>query len=177
MGALLVIVSSIRIIAAETHSSTQHSKVAMRNSSLFLCLCLLASMSLSSGAQSVASTQAGGKVPSIIMSGLTELQNHGPDDAEKAWYKGSRWETAGDDSAAKQLRWYQEQDGQLQGFDVITVQDITPRTRVVYVALNYERGPEFAKFVVYRTGNGWILLLLHFNISEETFEPLLANRQ
>ena len=69
-----------------------------------------------------------------------------------------------------QLRYILETCGKFQGFAPVSVQDLTPRLRVIYLALNFEKQPKIVRFVVYKTLDGWILLSRKIDINEELFE-------
>jgi len=111
-----------------------------------------------------------GKVPGIIAEGLDQLRHNYYDDAEKQIHTGSRLPANGNLAAA--FRANHENDGQYLGFDVVSVQTITPRLRVIYLALEYERAPHFLKFTVYNgTADGWKVLRLSW-LSEDIFETV-----
>ena len=109
------------------------------------------------------------KIPPIIFEGMHQLGDQKPEDAEKAWFRGSQYE---DRPASGELRSILESCGKFQGFDPVSVQDLTPRLRVIYLALNFERQPKIVKFVVYKTLDGWILLSRKIDIDEELFESI-----
>ena len=44
----------------------------------------------------------------------------------------------------------------IQTFEIISTRDLAPKTRILYLVLDYEKGPLFAKFVVYRSDQGSI---------------------
>jgi hypothetical protein len=142
----------------------------MKNSMLFLCLCLFAAGPSSSFAQvSAAREPDTGKIPAILFEGLHQLANQKPEEAEKAWFRGSP--SAGQ-PVSGELRALLKSCGAYQGFDTVSVQDITPRLRIIYLALNFERQPTIVKFMVYRTTDGWILLERAIGIGEELFESV-----
>jgi hypothetical protein len=140
----------------------------MRNSAIFLCLCLFALAPWSSNAQAPASHEAeAGRIPPIIFEGLHLLGDQKPEEAEKAWFRGSPSEGQ---PVSNELRFLLETCGKFQNFDTVSVQDLTPRLRVIYLALNFERQPKIVKFVVYKTLDGWILLSRKIDIDEQLFE-------
>jgi hypothetical protein len=111
-------------------------------------------------------------VPPIIVSGLETYKDKGPDEAVRAWIKGSPLEGSKDAlSQGNLLRQIQDFYGSYQGFDVISTRTLSATTRIVYMTLNFEKGPLFAKFVVYRTAQGWILTSFTFNTKEEMVLP------
>lgn len=77
-------------------------------------------------------------------------------------------------SQANALNQIQGLYGNYQSFEpLLAPQTLTPRIRIYYLALDFEKGPLFAKFVVYRTASGWILTTFNFNVSEDAILPAL----
>jgi hypothetical protein len=117
-------------------------------------------------------TTAGEGLPSFLLSGLNAYKEKGPDDAVRAWIKGSAIEDSKDAlSQANVLRQIQDYYGAYQDFDVVITQNLSPRTRVLYLILNFEKGPLFGKFVAYRTDKNWILAYFNFNTKEQLILP------
>jgi hypothetical protein len=111
-------------------------------------------------------------VPKFIVSGLDAYKSDGPDAALKVLVKGSSLEGSRDAlSQANVLRQIQDYYGAYKSFDRISSRTITPTTRVLYLSLNFEKGPLFAKFVIYRADSGWILVNFVFNTKEELILP------
>ncbi len=142
----------------------------MRDSTIFLCLCFFALAPFPTNAQAPSSREPeAGKIPPIIFEGLHQLGDQKPEDAEKAWFRGSPSEGR---PVSNELRSILETCGKYQNFDTVSVQDLTPRLRVIYLALNFEKQPKIVKFVVYKTLDGWILLSRKIDIDEQLFENL-----
>jgi len=74
-------------------------------------------------------------------------------------------------SQANVLRQVQDFYGAYQSYDVVSLRDTSPHINVIYLVLNYEKGPLFAKFVLYRADTGWILTSFNFNAKEEAIFP------
>ncbi|HEX4320842.1 MAG TPA: hypothetical protein VHZ52_08070 [Acidobacteriaceae bacterium] len=101
-------------------------------------------------------------LPPIVLNGLNDYKTSGPEEAVKTWFKGSSMDLENTGaSAVTELKRTQEQLGAYLSYDVVTIRTISARTLVVYIALNYEKEPRFAKFVAYRGGHGWILIDYH----------------
>jgi hypothetical protein len=149
----------------------------MKNLALVFILCILIAWPWASLAQMPASTNHSPVyVPPVILSGLHELANGKPDEAEKAWLKGSQWEGQ-QVPEAKDLRAFMQEDGTLQSFDLISGRELSPRINVLYLALNFDKRPRIAKFVLYRTGDGWILLRQELNLDVNLLESLAPASQ
>jgi hypothetical protein len=147
----------------------------MRHPAIFLGLCLIAMASSPLVAQvSAANEPDRAKIPPVILEGLHQLANQKLHEAEKAWFRGSPPEGQ---PVSDELRSLLENYGVYQNFDVVSVQDITPRMRVIYLVLNFERPPDIVKFVTYKTTDGWILLYRKIDIDEKLFEPVAVVRQ
>ena len=112
------------------------------------------------------------EVPKIILSGLEAYKAEGPEAAIKAWLKGSPIEGSKDAlTQANNLHQIQDYYGAYKTFDTIRSRNLSPNTRIIYLILNYEKGPLFAKFVAYRTEQGWILVSFAFNTKDEIIIP------
>jgi hypothetical protein len=124
------------------------------------------------GIRTIAQTRPTDDVPKIILSGLEAYKSDGADAAMKAWIRGSALDGSKDAlSQANILRQIQDFYGAYKAFDLIRTRSLSPNIRVIYLALDYERGPLFAKFVVYQTQQGWILTNFTFNTKEELILP------
>lgn len=112
-------------------------------------------------------------VPPVITAGLDAYRNVGIDQAFRAWLRNSplHW----DPSIAAPLHAAQEEFGVFQSWDVIAVRGLAPRTRIVYLILDYQDGPVFAKFTTYETEQqGWIVTSLKFSQEEDAVLPPLT---
>ena len=120
----------------------------------------------------VAQTRVSDDIPKILLSGLDAYKAEGADAAIKAWIKGSSLEGSKDVlSEANILRQVQDFYGSYKNFELIHTRNLTPSIKIIYLALDYERGPLFAKFVVYQKEQAWILTGFTFNTKEELVIP------
>jgi hypothetical protein len=127
---------------------------------------------LSFGQYALADVPATDELPQIILSGLAAYKAEGPEAAVKAWIKGSPVEGSREAlSQSNILRQVQDFYGPYKGFHVIRVRNLTPTTRVIYLVLDFEKGPLFTKFTAYRSEAGWILVNFNFNTKEEQVLP------
>ena len=149
----------------------------MKVSAIFVCLCLSIFTPWSLRGQGSSPREAvEAKVPPIIFDGLHQLGDQKPEEAEKAWFR----DALPDGQAAPQdLPNYLAQGnyGAYQNFNLVSAQDITPRLRILYLALNFERQPIIVKFTLYQTTNGWILLNHKIGVDERLFESIAPNSQ
>lgn len=137
------------------------------------CLCALLLSQKSVPAQTASTgPQAAAEIPQFILAGLQAYKNRGPEDAVQAWIKGSAIEGNRDAlTQANNLREVQDYYGSYRDYEVVSIHDLTSRTRVVYLVLNFDKGPLFAKFVAYRPDQVWILANFNFNTKEEVILP------
>lgn len=93
--------------------------------------------------------------------------------AMREWVKGSFMESNPQAmSQANSLRQIEDFYGKPQGFDLVKESAITPRAKTVYFALNFERGPAFARLNAYRKDDGtWITTSLFFNTEASQVFP------
>jgi len=139
----------------------------MRNLSLSICLAFLLFVPSSRPAR--AQGQPLG-IPPVITQGLDAYRNTGLDQAFRAWMRNSplRWTP----SIAAPLQEAQQEFGAFSSWELIDIQGISPHTRVVYMVLDYERGPVFAKFLAYDTSQqGWVLTSLRFSMDPDAILP------
>jgi hypothetical protein len=54
---------------------------------------------------------------------------------------------------------------------VIISRDVTQRVRIVYMVLNYEKGPLYAKFVCYRSEREWTVTDFVLNTKDTAVLP------
>ena len=112
------------------------------------------------------------KLPKIVRLGLESYRKDGLDEAMKAWVKGGVLENGPEPAqAAAMLGQAQTRYGAYRGFDLIRVQAVSSSTELVYLTLDYDRGPVFAKFVVYRTQIGTVLTDFAFAMDEAAVIP------
>lgn len=112
-------------------------------------------------------------LPANVLAGMDALRSDGPDDAVKFWVKGSVLESSKDAlTQANNLRDIQGTFGRFQYFDLIRLQDLSSRVRVAYMVMNYERGPLFARFVLYHATPGWVPVSFQFDTDDTKILPL-----
>lgn len=112
-------------------------------------------------------------LPPVILSGLQAYKDKGPEEAVQTWIKDSPIDGSKDAlNQANSLHQIQNFYGAYQFFEVISTRGIGRRTRIVYLILDFEKGPVFAKFVVYKSNQRWILTSFDFNTKEEAVFPM-----
>ena len=136
-----------------------------------LVLFLLVSLTPSASPQS-----APGPVPPFIAAGMAAYRDEGLDAAMKIWLKNAPQGPSGSEKSNADLLIaapQQYQYGRFRQFDVASVRQLSPSTRIYYLILNYDNGPVFARFIVYRTADhGWILNSYKFDINMDNIIPV-----
>ena len=97
----------------------------------------------------------------------------GLDAAVQAWIKDSALELNHEPlpqvDAIRQAQIYY---GLYRHFELISTQDLSQRTRVVYCVMNFDRGPLFGRFLTYRSDDhGWLVLSFDFSMRPEAILP------
>ena len=98
------------------------------------------------------------KVPDIVLAGLTAYQSQGAQVAIRIWTKGGPIE--GNEDTLKSVEVFNQVQavyGKYVGYELVKTQSINSTSKMVYLQMNYEKGPLFGKFLCYWTGNAWIL--------------------
>lgn len=112
------------------------------------------------------------EIPKVLLAGMDAYKSDGPEAAIKAWLKGSPIEGSKDAlSQANVMRQVQDYYGTFKTFELISSRSLSPSNRIFYFSLNYEKGPLFAKFLAYRSQDGWIVVSFNFNTKEEVIIP------
>ncbi|HLG23005.1 MAG TPA: hypothetical protein VI382_09330 [Candidatus Manganitrophaceae bacterium] len=112
------------------------------------------------------------EVPKIIFSGLGEYGFKGAEAVVKVWMKGSALEESVESlTYVNALKQAESIYGNFLSSSVAHVHPLTTTTLLVYLSINYEKGPLFARFLVYRAKEGWIIPEISFNTKPELILP------
>jgi len=96
-------------------------------------------------------------VPKVVRDGMNQFKN-GAAAGLRALLKGGAAPDETDHPAATAtLTAAEKAYGSYEGFDVVQIEDLSPRSRVAYLAINYGKGAAFAKFVLYHGRAGWVV--------------------
>jgi len=111
-------------------------------------------------------------VPGLITAGLDAYKAKGPEEAIRVWVRNGPLDGDKDAmSQANMLRQVQDWYGAYQSYDVITGRDLTQRVKIIYMVMNFEKGPLFAKFVCYRSDREWTVTNFVLNTKEMVVLP------
>lgn len=114
-------------------------------------------------------------VPPVIQAGFTSWAKGGVVLAFDAWQKGGFM--AGDRKIAAQSNYFKRLDraiGSYKSYELIETKEIGLSSEIVYLAVNFEQGGVYARFLLYRTDKGWIVQDMDFSTKPEAIMPWLA---
>ncbi len=114
-------------------------------------------------------------VPVVIQDGFAAWAKNGAPYAFDTWRKGGFM----DDSrkVAAQSSYFQRIDqaiGYYRSFDLVESKPIGSSSQILYLAVNFERGAIYARFLVYRTEKAWVVQDMDFSTKPEAVMPWVA---
>jgi len=108
------------------------------------------------------------KLPEIVLSGLNAYRTDGAQAAVNVWMAGSPIErTEQPERQLRNLRRFEELYGAYKEFHPVRTVPISPTCRMVYIQLDYQKGPAFGKMLVFKTDDGWKIVNFTFNADPE----------
>jgi hypothetical protein len=140
---------------------------------MIVCVCAFVLASLVSAQDPHPADAPRHDLPPVIFTGFHAFRDKGAIEALREWAKGGPIEGKPDVLIPiGSLRQAADKFGAFKDFDVLGMQEISPRVRNYYLVLNYERGPLFAKFAMYRSEDaGWVLLGLTLDFDSAKVLP------
>jgi hypothetical protein len=111
--------------------------------------------------------------PVVIKSGFSEYKSFGSKKAVKAWMKNGPNEISYDSlTLIDDLQQADRLYGNYKNYEIIKTVVLSNSTNVIYVCINYELGPLFAKFIIYDIGGGeWVITRLDVHTNPEIIMP------
>lgn len=112
-------------------------------------------------------------VPHIVIDGIIAYHDKGPDAAVQTWMANSSAPMRGvAQQQADILRKLPFAYGSFRDFEVLGTENLSQRVRIVYVVLNYDKGPIFGSFNLYRSvDQGWLVTKLAFSETPDIVLP------
>jgi hypothetical protein len=109
----------------------------------------------------------------LVESGMSAYLSGDASAAIKAWVKGSALESNTQAlSQANFLRQIEDFYGKPQSIDILKEVVLSPRSHLIYFALNYEKGIAYGRLQAYRTGSGaWISTEFRFHTEASQVLP------
>lgn len=111
-------------------------------------------------------------VPKAVAAGFALYKTDGPEKALKAWIKDGPFDGRKEALApAEILTQIETFYGGYKGYQLLHSVSVGETVRLLYMLLNFEKGPGFACFTVYKTEKDWVVSNLDFNIKAEILLP------
>lgn len=115
-------------------------------------------------------------LPAIINEGFESwTKGTGPDTVVRVWEKGGLME--GSNKAAAQARFFRSLSpalGNYRSHEWLEAKTIGRSSQVIYLAINFEHGAVYSRFLVYRTERDWVVQSMDFSERPEDIMPWLA---
>ena len=114
-------------------------------------------------------------LPTVLQTGLALWVKNGADFALETWPKGGILE--GDRKVNVLKNYFRRMDrtlGNYQSSELLESKSIGQTSRVLYLAMNFQRGAVYARFHLYRTEKGWVVQNMDFSTRPEAIMPWLA---
>jgi hypothetical protein len=131
-------------------------------------------LAIASGVQAAA-VDAPPTFPAILQAGFNVWPRDGAAGAIDIWQKGGLLE--GDRKVSTQIHYFMRVApviGAYKSFDLIQAQRTSQASQLVYLALNFDRAAVYARFLLYRTEQDWVVQNMDFNVRPEMLIPWMA---
>ncbi len=118
----------------------------------------------------------GPPAPDVVDAGFSLYAKAGAGLALDTWRKGGLAE-ADSGKVATQLSFFRQTDrtlGNYRAYEVVQSRRIGASSRIFYIAINYQRGAVYARFLVYQTDKDWVVQSMDFSLKPEAIMPWLA---
>ena len=115
-------------------------------------------------------------VPPIVQKGIALYASAGPVQALETWRQGGLLDGSRND--VQQTETFREMVRPLRNYlsyELVATKEICRTSKIVYLAMNFERGLLYASFLVYhRADKEWIVQNMDFNTKPDVIMPWLA---
>src|SRR3974390_1048028 len=115
-------------------------------------------------------------VPSVIQAGFAVWAKGGGVDAIlDSWQRGGAMEGNGKDTLqADYFKRMRRTVVNFKSFELLRSDEVGRRAEIIYLAINFERGAIYARFVLYNTEKDWVVQNMDFSSKPENIMPWLA---
>jgi hypothetical protein len=115
-------------------------------------------------------------IPPVIEAGFAAWGKvSDPNVAFSFWKKGGLMENDAKVAAlANYFRRIERAVGNYKSYEPVESKQISRNSRITYLAINFERGAVYARFLIYRTDNNWVVQNMDFSTQPEALMPWLA---
>lgn len=112
------------------------------------------------------------RLPKIILSGLDDYKSFGNKKAVITWLKNGPYEnTVYANTLIDNLNSLEELYGGYKNYDLIKKLSVSNNIQYLTFAIYHDKGPIFAKFMVYYTSNEWIICNIDIDKKIENIIP------
>ena len=97
-------------------------------------------------------------LPPVIAAGMDMYAIEGAESAVKTWVKGGPLE--GDAKVLSSVQAFNEVEkfyGKYEGSHLVSQRNLTPSSKLIYIQMNYEKGPLFVRFLCFLSGGKWVV--------------------
>jgi hypothetical protein len=111
----------------------------------------------------------------VLTSGFSAWTRGGASTALEAWQKGGLLE--GDRKVAGELSYFNRiapAIGAYKSADILVAQTVSQSSQLFYLAMNFDRAVVYARFLLYRTAQDWVVQNMDFNVKPEMVIPWMA---
>ena len=114
-------------------------------------------------------------VPDFILTGLDAYTIGGTQAMMRVWLKDSPIRGSKEEGEQEIIiRQAEDFYGTYESYQIIHVTNLTPSTRIIYLAIDYMSGPLFGRIVAYKTKTRWVLTEMKFSTtSEKVLRPIV----
>jgi len=111
------------------------------------------------------------RVPDIVGKGMQAYATKGALEALKVWFGLENVPAEQADQQGQIFQQIEQRYGAYLSFSMIGVLDVTRSTKIVYLSMDFERGPAFFAFQCYRSADGWKVVALDYNLLARQIVP------
>jgi hypothetical protein len=114
-------------------------------------------------------------IPPIIQAGFALWPKGGAPMALDAWQKGGLIE--GDRKVVAEANYFKRVNPAIGGFksyELVAVQKIAQSSQIIYLSINFERAVVYARFLLYRPDQDWVVQNMDFSAKPEALIPWAA---
>ncbi len=97
-------------------------------------------------------------LPPVIAAGMDVYAIEGAESAVKTWVKGGPLE--GDPKVLNSVQAFDEVEkfyGRYEGYHLVSQRNLTPTSKLIYLQMDYEKGPLYVRFLCYLAGEKWVV--------------------
>lgn len=137
-----------------------------------ISLCLLFAATAQVDTAGAGSLKSALVIPRVVVDGMDKYKFNGADGAVKNWLQPTRARTQETAAAyAAALPDAEEVYGKFIDYHLVSIKRLSPAAALIYLVMNYERGPLFVRFVVYEYKSSQLVTQMEFGFIPEAVFP------